>query len=79
MNQLEIASEQPWVIPMINRQRCSGCGWCAALCPTHAVEVLHQYAVIVRPTDCLFCAICETYCPLQAIERPFTVVFADER
>jgi MinD superfamily P-loop ATPase len=60
-------------------QRCTGCGLCAQLCPTHAVEIHDGRARIVRPRDCSFCDVCETYCPENAIGRPFTVVFEAAR
>jgi NAD-dependent dihydropyrimidine dehydrogenase PreA subunit len=63
------------ILPQINMQRCTGCGLCAELCPTHAVELVRNRPVIVRPEDCTFCEICERYCPEEAIERPFTIAF----
>lgn len=66
----------PPILPSIDLRLCTGCGLCAELCPTHAVEVTAGKAVIVRPADCTFCEICESYCPEGAIERPFTIVFA---
>lgn len=69
-----MSESQP--LPLIDLQRCTGCGFCEALCPTAAVEVVAGQAVIVRPSDCTFCEICETYCPEGAIGRPFRVVFA---
>lgn len=68
-------SDRP-ALPTIHLHRCTGCGICAELCPTHAVEIRSGKAAIVRPADCTFCEICESYCPEEAIERPFTVVFA---
>lgn len=67
-----------WPLPIIDLQRCNGCGFCERLCPTNAVEVHGGRAVIVRPHDCTFCDICETYCPEGAIGRPFRIVFAPE-
>jgi NAD-dependent dihydropyrimidine dehydrogenase PreA subunit len=52
---------------------------CEALCPTRAVEIHDQKAVIARPAACIFCEVCETYCPESAIGRPFTIVFAPDR
>lgn len=66
---------QEWPIPLIDSERCTGCGECERLCPTRAVEVRGKLAVIVRPADCVFCEICESYCPSGAIGRPFKVVF----
>ena len=67
-----------WVLPFIDRQRCTGCGFCARLCPTHAVEIRGALAVIVRPEACIFCDVCESYCPEGAIGRPFTIVFGPD-
>jgi MinD superfamily P-loop ATPase len=63
------------IVPHINLQRCTSCGRCAELCPTHAVEMVHNQPVIVRPEACTYCEICESYCPEGAIERPFTIGF----
>jgi len=65
-----------WTLPIIDLKRCTGCGICEQLCPTHAVEVHNGRAQIVRPADCSFCEVCESYCPEGAIGRPFTVRFA---
>ena len=68
-----------WALPLIDPQRCTGCGRCEQLCPTSAVAVQDGQAIIVHPADCLFCDICEAYCPEGAIGRPFTIVFAPEQ
>jgi NAD-dependent dihydropyrimidine dehydrogenase PreA subunit len=66
------------ILPIIDQQRCTGCGLCELLCPTKAVEVRDGVAVVVRPEDCIFCDVCESYCPEGAIGRPFRIVFAPE-
>ena len=68
--------ETDWILPQIDMQRCTGCGLCAQLCPTHAVEVRGGRAEIVHPAACSFCDVCESYCPEGAIMRPFTIRFA---
>ena len=68
--------ELSWPLPVIDPDRCSGCGLCQELCPTQAVEVVGQLAVIVRPEDCSFCDVCESYCPEAAIGRAFMISFA---
>ncbi|HMQ31808.1 MAG TPA: 4Fe-4S binding protein [Chloroflexaceae bacterium] len=72
-------NDQQHVLPTINLLRCNGCGLCAKLCPTHAVDLVGEKPVIARPEDCTFCEICESYCPEGAIERPFVIIFAPER
>jgi ferredoxin len=69
-------TDEIWTLPLIDLGRCTGCGRCAKLCPTRAVEVRAGKAAIVAPRACTFCEVCETYCPEGAIGRPFTVVFA---
>lgn len=69
-------SDTSWPLPLIDLQRCNGCGLCAQLCPTKAVEMQAGRPVIVRPADCTFCEVCESYCPQGAIGRPFSVTFA---
>lgn len=66
-------------IPHINVERCNACGLCAALCPTQAVVISDDKAVIARPDLCTYCDVCETFCPEGAIGRPFTVVFAPDQ
>ncbi len=69
-------NNQQQILPLIDLMRCTGCGVCAELCPTSAVAVRVNRAIIVRPEACTYCDLCETYCPEGAIGRLFTVVFA---
>lgn len=62
-------------LPLIDPERCTGCGLCQQLCPTNAVEVRGNLATIVRPERCTFCEVCESYCPEGAIGRPFAIMF----
>jgi formate hydrogenlyase subunit 6/NADH:ubiquinone oxidoreductase subunit I len=71
-----IADESEWVLPFVDPARCTACGRCEQLCPTQAIEVRGNIAVVVRPRDCSFCEVCESYCPEGAIGRPFTITFA---
>ena len=64
------------VLPQIDLSQCTGCGLCVALCPTQAVTLVNRQAAITQPAHCIFCEVCESYCPVGAIGRPFVVVFA---
>jgi MinD superfamily P-loop ATPase len=66
------------ILPLIDLSRCTGCGLCEQLCPTQAVAVQRNRAVIIHPNECSFCEVCESYCPEGAIGRPFTIAFAPE-
>lgn len=66
-------------IPMIDPQRCDGCGWCVRACPTKALELRGSKAVVANPLTCEYSGICEAVCPTQAITRQFEIVIADEK
>ena len=69
-------NEAQLTLPLIDAARCTGCGECERLCPTKAVAVHENLAMIVHPLACTYCELCESYCPTGAIGRPFTIVFA---
>ncbi len=51
---------------------CTGCGQCAAVCPTDVFDLTvaepgPAMPVIARIDDCQTCFICELYCPADAI------------
>jgi MinD superfamily P-loop ATPase len=72
-------SEASHLLPTIDLDVCMGCGNCAALCPTQAVEIVDSKAAITKPSQCTYCDVCETFCPEGAIRRPLTIVFAPDQ
>lgn len=66
-------------IPLIDPQKCDGCGLCIRVCPTRALELQDDKAVVAHPLACEYSGLCEAVCPTQAITRPFEIVIADEK
>lgn len=66
-------------VPEILSARCDGCGLCVRACPTGALTLIHEKAVVIHPQACAYHGYCERICPVQAISRPFQIIFSDEK
>ena len=64
-------------IPIIDLQRCDGCGLCVHACPTKALELEDGKAIVTNPLACEYSGLCEAVCPTQAISRPFEIVVSN--
>lgn len=54
------------------RERCTGCGLCAAICPASAITmrvVNEKIFPEINLSKCIFCYQCEDVCPRGAIKR----------
>jgi ferredoxin len=63
-------------IPNIDASHCSGCAICVRICPNHALMMKDGIAVVANPHDCTYAGHCERICPVQAISRPFQIIFS---
>ena len=58
-------------LPHIDPARCTGCGWCVAVCPPHVLSLHPQGRVKISALDdadgCTGCALCAVRCPFDAI------------
>ncbi|MDP3522405.1 MAG: 4Fe-4S binding protein [Hydrogenophaga sp.] len=65
-------ARRPPPLPRIDPARCTGCGWCVAVCPPHVLSLWPQpdhtkLSVLHDAAGCTGCSLCETRCPFQAI------------
>jgi NAD-dependent dihydropyrimidine dehydrogenase PreA subunit len=50
----------------VDIQKCDGCGTCVDTCPSAAIALVDEKAVINRD-ECAECGSCESECPNEAI------------
>ena len=63
--------------PLIDKEKCTGCGLCAIDCPTRALMINQgsekdTYQLLFRQGACNACGVCEKSCPencLQLVEK----------
>ena len=62
-------------LPTIDPQRCTGCGWCIAVCTPHVLSLQVQgtgpwgpkCSTLHDAPGCTGCALCAVRCPFDAI------------
>ena len=52
--------------PIIDIQKCIGCGKCAESCPPHTIQIQNRKAQI-QYKNCIRCYCCHEMCPVKAI------------
>ncbi|MCE1193428.1 MAG: 4Fe-4S binding protein [Acidovorax sp.] len=70
------ATARKAALPTIDPQRCTGCGWCVAVCPPHVLSLQVQGGSAWGPKcstlhdvpGCTGCALCAVRCPFDAIQ-----------
>ena len=53
----------------VDKEKCSACKACVDACPSQAILVPDQYAV-VADSDCIDCGACVDACPSGALVMP---------
>ena len=58
-------------LPRIDPARCTGCGWCVAVCAPHVLSLHAAQGCKTSALDdaaaCTGCALCAVRCPFDAI------------
>ncbi|GAB4504976.1 MAG: hypothetical protein Fur0043_19710 [Anaerolineales bacterium] len=57
-----------------NPEECTLCGFCAQVCPTHAIRVLEDHTQTILALDaaeCIHCGKCERICDFKALKMGF--------
>lgn len=61
--------------PLINSEKCKGCGLCITACPVKILKMSEQvnkqgvhFAECFDESKCIACKFCATFCPDIAIE-----------
>lgn len=55
--------------PVINREKCVACGYCAEICPVDCLKLDREAKLLIvrYPDECWHCGACKTDCPKDAI------------
>lgn len=57
--------------PIINMDKCNGCGLCDRHCPLDVITMVGEIPDIRYPDECWHCGACRQDCPTGALEITF--------
>lgn len=64
-------------MPVINREKCDGCGLCVGVCRCNALVLVDNVITIIETEECGWCTECEAVCPTGAISCAFEIVIEE--
>jgi MinD superfamily P-loop ATPase len=64
-------------MPVIEKEKCSGCGLCVSVCTCEALVLVENVITIIETEACGWCLQCEIVCPTGAITCPFEIVIEE--
>ncbi len=65
--------------PVIDQEKCQGCGLCVDVCTCGALAMQDNSVVLKDVDKCGWCTLCELVCPYSAISCPFEIVIEEPR
>jgi MinD superfamily P-loop ATPase len=64
-------------MPVIEPQKCNGCGLCVSVCRNNALAVVNSVITIIETVECDWCTDCELVCTTGAIRCPFEIILQE--
>jgi len=64
-------------MPVIDPQKCDGCGLCVGVCHLNALAIVNYIITIIETVECDWCTDCEAVCLTGAISCPFEIVLQE--
>lgn len=64
-------------MPVIDREKCKGCGLCVSICYCGAFVLVDNRSTVIETEVCGWCTLCEAICPNGAISCPFEILIEE--